>query len=135
MSLLREAIRREILHHQVQRNDAATKDGTVNAPFAISDAKAKAEESKQEKERKKWLQADSNKEPPPRAGLAAAGKSTTIVSHRLLPPTGRQITKEATVAKAGRTNGLGKAGKEEKARKATKAKEEIKAVRKDVTEG
>ena len=47
MTHLRKSIRKEMMHLQVQRNDAATKDGGVNAPFAISDAEAKAEEAKQ----------------------------------------------------------------------------------------
>ena len=78
------------MHLQVQKNDAATKDGGVHAPSAISDSKAKAEEAKQEKDKKKWQQEMANKWPQPRAGLAAAaldGQDGDGSSSLLPPPT------------------------------------------------
>ena len=52
----RKKIVKELSHLQVQKNDAATKDGQMNAPIAINDAKDKAEAARQDKENKKRVQ-------------------------------------------------------------------------------
>ena len=133
MAHLRKAIRKEILHHQVQRNDAATKDGTVNAPFAISDAKAKAEEAKQEKTKKKWLQPNSNKEPPPRAGLAAAAVDGQVGDDAVPPPPpayGAPNSKGGHGGKAWQDQWLEKGWKGGKNKKGEKSKGESKGGKK-----
>ena len=56
----RKKIVKELSHLQMVKIDAATKDGLMNVPIAIKDAKAKTEAARLEKEAKRRLQDSSD---------------------------------------------------------------------------